>query len=142
MTEPRGRLFQGARFEVTELAGRAVQRLYGVTSRADTDDRPEIVFLKPGSGHWQRFFLDAGIGFWEEWSESDAFADYSALRRVDYGVRFRIIGDRIRRARCYPGAANRSARICLELGAGVLELRALDPGDPDSDSEIVFTPLP
>ncbi len=139
-SEPRGRLFQGARFEVTELRGGIVEQLLGVTSQADTDDRPEMMFLRPQGGHWQRFFLDAGIAFWEEWSETDAFADSSGLRRVDYGARFRLVGVRIRRAHGYRAAPEPAARIELELATGVLQLRAIDPGDPDSDSEVTFRP--
>lgn len=140
MKKPRGRLFQDARFEVTELRGDIVEWLLGFTSQAEDDDLPEVMLLKPRHGHWQRFFLDAGVGFWEERTEGDAFEDCSELRRVDYGARFRVIGDRIRSVHCHPVTSGWASRIALELASGVLLLRLVDPANPDSGCEVVFHP--
>lgn len=135
---PRGRLFQGLAFEVTDLRGRTVESLLGSTSLPDRDDCPEMMFLKVRGRPWQRFFLDAGIGFWEEWSEADAFRDYEDLRTVDYGARFQVLGDRILRVSCRPETPAEPARIVVALGSGEIQLRRVDPADPTSDSELTF----
>lgn len=135
---PRGRVFQDATFEVAELRGRTLERLLGATSRPAGDDRPEMMFLRADGGPWQRFFLDAGIGFWEEWSEADAFRDYADLRRVDYGARFRVIGERILRVSCSSEGPGQPARIVLEVSSGEIELRRGDPDDPECSSELRF----
>lgn len=139
--QPRGRRFQDEAFEVSDLRGRRLEHLFGCTSQPELDDRPEMMFLKARGGLWQRFFLDAGIGFWEEWSESDAFRDYAHLRRVDYGARFRVIGDQVLRVSCYCEAPGEPARIVLVLTSGEIRLRRVDSGDPESDSELTFCQL-
>jgi hypothetical protein len=90
-TNHSGRLFQDYRFAVTHLQGCAVEELIGVI--ADEDDlQPAHILLKPVDRPWQKFFLDVGIGIWEQWPDLD-IADFCAddgYRYVDYAERFEV----------------------------------------------------
>lgn len=127
MSEPRGRLFQDLEFEIPFVVGRSVEKLIGCTERADGG--LAIVFLKATSLHWQRSFVDTGVGFWEEWGQTDTFADFDTchFRRVDLGRQFGITGREIVRAR-FESRSTRGegpvARFLFDLSEGTVELAA------------------
>ena len=68
--EPPGRMFQDQNFDVHGLEQCKIERLIGLVSHDRPEDRPIVVNLKVEGGSWQRFFLDAGIAFWEDWGEA------------------------------------------------------------------------
>ncbi|HYH09558.1 MAG TPA: hypothetical protein VEK11_21095 [Thermoanaerobaculia bacterium] len=96
------RFFQDDAWRTGHLDGCSVEKLVG-------DDA--LVFLKPRDRAWQRFYLDAGLGFWQETEEPED------QPRVDFGARFGVVGQRIGRIRCEPGP-----RIRVEIGEGELVL--------------------
>ena len=49
---------------------------------------------------YQRFFLDAGIGFWEEWNEEDTFSDLEDLEQVDLVKEFNLQGNKVFSIEC------------------------------------------
>ncbi len=143
--EPRGRRFQDAEFEVSDLAGRELESVVGYSAAAD--DEPALVVLKPSGLPWQRCFLDAGLAFWEEWSEAAAVADVAEppFRRVDYGERFGLRGAQIHRVRCEAESGvvdGRAARIVLSLSCGELVLGAHYAQGLDGELEVAFLPAP
>ncbi len=137
MTE-RGRLFNGERFSVDEISGRQIERLIGFTDPSGRDDQPTIVCLKPRDCLWYRFFLDAGIGCWEEWSEPDPGEDFADLRCVDYGRAYGIEGEIIISIKCMQdNTAKALSQFLIELRSGVqLILTYTDPDNCDSVTEL------
>ena len=125
--DPRGRMFQDVSFEVVELRNRKLEQLVGYTCEV-RDKSSEAMFLKVPGKHWQRFFLDAGLGFWEEWSEGEVFQDYEGLRRIDYGSMFGLAGELIEEAICTAHGRGRLPRfvqwqgVCFHLRARIAGL--------------------
>src|SRR5215216_4387154 len=62
-----GRIHQDYDFDVAGLEGCRVEELSGIVDIPDPDNIPIFINLKVTGHSWQRFFVDAGIGFWEEW---------------------------------------------------------------------------
>ena len=135
-----GRLFQDIHFEVTHLQGCVVDELIGITAFGD-DLQPALILLKPAGRPWQKFFLDACIGFWEQWSDSDDVARRAddAYDYVDYAERFGARGATIQEIRCEPVAPDMSSRIVVRLSSGTLVLTPEDPNAIDSRSRLSFT---
>jgi len=138
--QPRGRLHQDDTFEVAGLAGGIVEKLLGYTTEAERDDQPEKMFLKVHGLPWQSYFLDAGLGFWEEsGEEEDPFDAYRGdSREIDYGERFGLLGARIIEARCSVIEPWQTTSIAVTFEAGVLRLSYARPNDLDADVVLTF----
>ena len=139
--EPRGRIFQDDHFTVSDFAG---TRLTGLVLWQDCDNGHAImVFIQVDRRPWQRFFLGAGIGFWEDWGEiepglidPDDEPD-DAFLQIDKLEEFGVSDAAIRRIFCEPCGNN--ARIVIEFGDGAqVILQPTDPATFDSHSELVM----
>ena len=104
-----GSRFQHTEFALPELAGMSVRALV-VDFGTDASVQPErdstgvvrytaesaLFFLKPSGRHWQRFFLDAGLGFLGEFDEGHEYADIREELQepgcIDVGVRHGLLG--------------------------------------------------
>lgn len=131
------RLFQEETFEVKGLENRVVEQLFVYTDCPEREGAAELVFLKPSARPWQKIFLDAGIGFWEEWDEP-VFEAYEDAERIDYGARLGLIGARILAAAAVYDGPERGSRIVIQLSSGRLELRPTPAQELDADSEVIF----
>lgn len=132
----RGRRFQDNVFSVPDVAGLPIEELW---ASSEEPGRVEKVFLKLAGLPWQSFFLDAGLGFWGEYSDDVTFDGYEDVPRTDYGRLFGIVGQRLRLAECVALGPERAPRIVLDLeSGGRVELRWMTPGQIESDSELVF----
>ncbi|MEA2602512.1 MAG: hypothetical protein QOF89_3504 [Acidobacteriota bacterium] len=129
--EPQGFLFQEEEFQLDELEGCTLERLVGHS--AAKDESPHAIFLKATNRHWQRFYLDAGLGFWDEESDDEALEELAGEPAIDYGLRFGIVGARIGMIQCDP-----CPRITIALSSGVLTLEAREPMNLESSSRILF----
>ncbi len=95
--------------------------------------RCSLLWIKPNDRPWKRFFLDAGLAFWEEWSEDDTsrelaeFADEIEDLKTTVGER---LGKVIVAA---SGALVPTIRIALGTN-GEIRLAPKDPNDIESAS--------
>ena len=112
----RGWIFQDQEFVFGELEGSTLERLLGHVD--GETGAPLIVFLKTTGHMWQRFFLDAGLGFWGEYSEHDVAGELEEDAAIDYGHRFGVVGQCVGQARCEPGPR---IRVAISSGDFVLE---------------------
>ena len=49
---------------------------------------------------YQRFFLDAALGFWEEWNEEDTYYDLGDLEPVELGKELDLEGKTVSSINC------------------------------------------
>lgn len=130
-------MFQDSSFVVAHLEGREVEALLGVVEGQD-DLKPILMLLKPEGRPWQKLFLDAGLGFWQQWPDLDLseYDDDGTYRRVDYMDLFSLHPATIREIECEPVGEDLASRILIRLTSGELELRPEDPAVLDSPSVV------
>jgi hypothetical protein len=130
--EPPGRMFQDQNFDVHGLEHCKIERLIGLVSQDRPEDRPIVVNLKVEGVSWQRFFLDAGIAFWEDWGKLIDEEEDEDTFFVDYGDRFALQGERISSIQC------RNSCIMLILQSHrEIRLIGVDVSDLNAESQIV-----
>jgi hypothetical protein len=133
LPEARGRMHQDDTFCVEGLAGTVVERLVGVAT--DLAKGPFLFMIKPVGRHWQQFFLDAGIAFWEEWPADMIQDNFEDCDVVDYGETLQLVGMTVQRVTCQPGPCMR-----IVLSSGVFYLRSANPQDLDAATVVEYQP--
>lgn len=130
-----GRIFQDYRFEIDYLRGYRVEECIGLLLD-DEDMSPVQIALKLTDLPWQIFFLDIGIGFWEQWlDETRVFQDYE---HVDYATLFNIRGAEIISIICQPVEEGLTTRLYIQFSTGTLIWRYINEQDLESDQFISF----
>ncbi|WP_298321224.1 hypothetical protein [uncultured Aquimarina sp.] len=131
--EPRGRLYQDSEFEFNEFNGLKIEKLF-VCENPETKE-PILIYIKVENRNWHQFFLDAGIGFWENWDEIDIEDD--SYDFTDSTDKFDLKNKIINRIYCKPDLNN--SRITLELKNNEkLILKCKEPKVFDSDCELIM----
>lgn len=136
---PRGRLYQHAQFVSRELEGCVVERVIGWQPTPETC---EMLWVKPAGRLWQRFFLDVGVTFWEEWSADDTFEDFEDLEPehlIELGLTQQLAGKTLGTAQAQCGPSNCGFHLHFLDGAQ-LRLHPASPGDLDSDTQLSIVP--
>jgi hypothetical protein len=128
---PRGRMFQDEAFHVDDLAGAVVERLLGLVT--DPERGPFLFLLKLRDRPWQRFYLDLGIGFWEEWADDVIDDDLSDTEQVDFGANLQLAGATVQSVVCEAGP-----RLALTLSCGVFVIESEDPRDLDARTVVAY----
>ncbi|WP_430413180.1 hypothetical protein [Kordia sp.] len=132
-TEPRGRLYQDSEFEFNEFNGLKIEKLI-VCENPETKE-PILIYIKVENRNWHQFFLDAGIGFWENWDEIDIEDD--SYDFIDFTDKFDLKNKVINRIFCKKDLNN--SRIILELKSNEkLILKCKEPNIFDSDCELIM----
>jgi len=78
-------------FSCASLAGKTIEFFVVYFSEYSENDILMIVLKLKEKDLYQRFFLDAGIGFWEEWNEEEALFDLEDCKTIDLGVRLGLL---------------------------------------------------
>jgi hypothetical protein len=127
---------------VTHLQSCVVEELIGVIAY-EHDLEPALILLKPVNRPWQKFFLDVGAGFWEQWPDLNIvdFCADDAYQYIDYAERLKVRGAIILEISCAPVVAltEWGSRILIRFSTGVLTLSPEDPGDMESGAVVVFS---
>ncbi len=118
---PRGGLFQDESWEFRGLFGCPIKRLVG---HLDENGKPLVFFLEPDGLFWQRFYLDAGLGFWGEYDAEEIADELEGEPIVDYGERFGIVGELLGVVRC-----ESRPRIRIAVASGEIVFETEDPSD-------------
>ena len=125
-------------FEADELCGKSIAQIVAYRDPDEPPDCVEVLGIRlTGSALWHRFFLDAGIGFWEEYSESDAFCDFEDLERVDVLEQWSLDRPRILEVTCV-GDQRALSSLTWRLESGGLRLSYLDRDDCESPTALIF----
>lgn len=130
---PRGGLFQDDVWIFREIIGCSLERFVGYLDEPGGD--PLVFFLKPSAGFWQRFYLDAGLGFWGEYGDEEVAEELEDEEEsvVDYGERLGIVGESLGMVRCEPGP-----RIRVAVAVGEIILETVDRTVPDAPTKVPF----
>lgn len=126
---PRGRMFQHGDFESDLLAGQRIQSALEIQSE---ETRETILLLIQGDGsHWNQFFLDAGLVFWEEWPREEV--EHDPEETSDIGVHWNLHGLELGTVLAFPAAPDGCPGLHIHLSDGTkLMLMPQDPADIDS----------
>jgi hypothetical protein len=132
--ELKGRIYQDDNFVVSDFSDVILEGLVGMED--EDDGEPLIVFIKIKGKNWYRFFLDVGLGFWENWEEveldKDEWAADGAVY-VDYIEKYNIIDKLIDTVFC------KDEKITIQFKTKEqFVLQTITPGDIDSGSKINF----
>ncbi|MEW5849383.1 MAG: hypothetical protein AB2A00_11245 [Myxococcota bacterium] len=140
--EPRGPLAGDIDFDIPDLEGVVLEEVLGVVDGEAPDDSPVSLYVKPVGGQWQRFFLDAGVAFWEECDGLVENPDEDAVRKVDYAAAYGLKGARVRKAFAEEAAPLDTARVVLILeDGGELVLAQIEQNDDgEGPARVVYLP--
>lgn len=128
----KGRIFQDDNFVFTEFDGLKLQELV-VCEKPETKEAI-IVYLKVENHNWHQYFLDAGIGFWENWNIMDEDDDYNYINKIH---EFDLFEKTISKIWCEPQKNNSQIIIAFSEGKKLI-LRKINPDIFDSESELVL----
>lgn len=132
-TAPRGRIYQDSEFSFEEFNELRVEQIIVCENRKA---EPIIVYLKVENRNWHQYFLDAGIGFWENWDELIDVEDDVDYKHIDSTDKFKLRGKRIAKIYCKPDSKN--SKIVIEFdNQDELILRCVDPKIFDSEYELI-----
>ena len=134
--QPRGRLYQDSEFIFDEFNGLKIERLI-VCKNVETED-PILIYLKVKNRNWHQYFLDAGIGFWENWDELDDIEDDDYFKYVDVTKKLKLNEKQISKIYCTKDSNN--SKIIIELeNKEQLILKCVNPKVFDSECELIKT---
>ncbi len=100
-----------------------------------------FVYLKVKNRNWQKYFLDAGAGFWEDTEKSnyndlDDIEDDENFEFKDYTKKLDVEEKVINKIYCEPNDENCRIIIELENSKNII-LRSINSNIFDSENEIV-----
>lgn len=130
MTEDEKLFAQMWDWELPELKGHVLTKVYAYTSNPD-DNHPEKVIMELKDGGTHSFFMSMG-GCWRQMDEDDVLFErenYEGARVVDYTHRFNLNGQVIQRVWCED---KMPMTIQIQLSGGLLTLTGGDWNDPDA----------
>jgi hypothetical protein len=117
------------------LAGKTVESFKGYYEGDLINGTDFILIRVKGNDLYQRFFLDATIGFWEEWDEETALADLEDMHETDIGENYSLKNSKIRKIEC-EGNANTPSSIYFEFDNAKLCLENIDKDVIDSETVV------
>lgn len=129
------RIHQDENFIVNGFSGKQLEQLIGL-ELIEEPGIPFIVFIKAEDNRLQRFFLDAGIGFWE-YAESMEDEEEEVFVFVDYIQKFNIKNRKISNIYCEKQHNVSQIVLVLEDSQKFL-LRYKNPEIVDSECELVL----
>ena len=79
---------------------------------------------------YQRFFLDAGLGFWEEWSKEDALSDLEDCRARNFAEELNLTNKKVDKIECVD--TGDLAHFEFSIGGYTFKLKFSNPSIMDS----------
>jgi hypothetical protein len=127
------RLINDHSFVCPELAGKKIESMVGYYEGDQPNGIDMVVLKVEGKDLYQRFFLDAGIGFWEEWSEEEATEDYENFQPIDLSSKYFLSGKNIEAIEC-KGSYKEFSSIIFEIENTKLIYQYTDNNDLESET--------
>lgn len=138
------RIYQDYSFDVVEVFGKTAESLLACVEDSDGDNKAIVVYLKlDSSKSWHRFFLQAQIGFWEVWDDTEIqeeFANFEGdgVHIVDYSNLVGGLPCRIIKALAREVGEASLTEIEVEFESGVTMRLVPDSADIDTNFHLVF----
>jgi len=123
-------------FECKNLSNTTVEYFSAFYHEDNKDDILIVVLKLKELPFYQKFFLDAGIGFWEEWNKEDTFYDFDDCERIDLAKEFDLINKRVISIMCN-GSVEACSSISFKIDNIHLLLKFNDNKNLDSDINLV-----
>lgn len=132
--EPRGRLYQDAEFIFDEFDELHIERI--VVCQDKYTNEPIVIYIKVETRNWHQYFLDAGIGFWENWDEFDNLEEDTNFKYIDVTEQLNLRKKEI--SKIYCKSDHQNSKIVIELASNEqLTLQCKDPAIFDSECEFI-----
>jgi hypothetical protein len=98
---------------------------------------PLVLWVKPESRPWQKFYLDAGFSGWEELAEADAFLGFDEPDELhEVTESHGLVGKTLGSVEAFDDAGEWGLRI--HLADRVIELAPEDPSDLESGARLAI----
>lgn len=127
------RLANSHSFQCESLAGMQVEKFVGFYDGDKPNGISMLALKLKGRELWQRFFLDAGIGFWEEWDEINTFCDWDDIKPVDLVKQYSLFNQPVKLISC-KGSFDIFSYIIFEIGDTKLRFGFADTTDIESET--------
>ncbi|QKI89051.1 hypothetical protein [Thiomicrorhabdus xiamenensis] len=119
-------------FDCEVLANNTVEYFSAFYTDQSRSDVLMLVLKLKEIALYQRFFLDAALGFWEEWDEEDNFYDLEDLEHVDLANELNLLGKKVLSIACKGSFEEFSSIEFVFEGVNLL-LKFSDHNDIESD---------
>jgi hypothetical protein len=127
------RLVNDHSFTCDSLKDMIVERFFAFYEEGNPDNIYMIVLKLQEKKLWQRFFLDAGIGFWEEGDEESLIQDFEDDPVIELDETYKITGKLLHSIDC-TGSYDELSQMDFRIGEVHLNLRFKDQMDCESDT--------
>ncbi len=130
----KGRVFQDREFEIDKLNGLKIDKLI-ICEKIKTKS-VIAVYMEIENKEKYQYFLDAGLGFFESWNESDEMEDDKEYKYLEKTDELKLQQKKILNIYCTKDFNN--SRIIIEFEKGEkLILKCIEPKLFDSDCELI-----
>ena len=119
-------------FECIKIQGMTLEYLSVFYTYDSKSDVLMLVLKLKELELYQRFFLDAAIGIWEEWNKEDTFYDLDDVECVDLKVKYHLDGRKLSKVYCN-GAYEVFSDMVFVFDELKLRLKYSDTNDIESD---------
>jgi len=127
------RLINDHSFVCPELSGKKIESMVGHYEGNQPNGIDMVVLKIEGKDLYQRFFLDAGMGFWEEWSKEEATEDYEECQGIDLSSKYFLSGKSIVTIDC-KGSYEELSSITFEIENTKFIYQYADKNDLESET--------
>ncbi|MFC3195772.1 hypothetical protein ACFODZ_16065 [Marinicella sediminis] len=131
------RLVNDSAFNCHVLSGLTVEAFYGIYSSDDPAELILVLLKLKEKKLWQRFFLDAFIGFWEEWEQAVIAEDLEDDLVIDLGEQHDVLGCQVNSIEC-TGDADQliPSAIWFDIGKTILKMSFIDDDGEEFGSKL------
>jgi hypothetical protein len=131
------RLVNDSAFNCHGLSGLTVEAFYGIYSSEDSAELILVLLKLKEKKLWQKFFLDAFIGFWEEWEQAVISEDLEDDLVIDLGAQHGLLGCQVNSIEC-TGDADQliPSVIWFNIGQTILKMSFIDDDGEEPGSKI------
>lgn len=120
-------------FECSRIKGMVLEQLIGFYE-GDEANGIDILLVKVKEiDLWQRYFLDAGLGFWEEYGQESAFEDYEDLTPINIANKYGLKNSVVQKISCI-GSNEELSSVHIEIDNTKLVLRFKDSKNLESET--------
>ena len=84
------RIENNTEFQLGSLSNQRIEKLVAVSKTNCLEDVDILCIKTTNEDLWNRVFLDAGCGFWEQMTEFDLFYDFSDYYKIDLLKEFNL----------------------------------------------------